>query len=599
MVLMPYWFKIEGIGTNEHKGTTLKPTLFLTFSLSLFVSLKASAQAPLFFSENFIAPDSKQGISEFRTTIGDAENNIRYAKLKAVGAKYRQYNFWWSELESSGLASSAAPLKCPNGFTQIPETEADKIKLGFNKYRCVKKEMVSRFDNLFKKDAAHGMQSGVVMWSSPPVYRYDACEGFGFGGNFLKDGCVPRDDAMDDYEDFVNFLASRYNGKGLGKISHFIVWNENNSAEWFDYTPVTKKNSTASDQVEKRIDKYADMLKRTHRALERHQKGSLMYVSTDQLWVPNLHPGNFGTRWLLDGLWTRLGVNYSWSVAVHPYGELDNPVNPDIYTFNNLDMVVKHQVQKLKERGIANTDAYPQSLLIASEQGWPLKGLSGTAFAAGKAEQARQMCMAHDKAMQLPQLVAVAHNYFQSTEPSETEANGQSGQGAFFGLLPNSLPNDLAGAELTATGRAFMSTIGDGWKRKNNHYCCMVYGLGCVGTAPSKIATVIDTHQIVGVVDSLQNNVLAGWACAKGVNESISVHVYAGSNLLGQYKADVSNEAAITEICKSDNPAHRFKISIDPKAAKQFAGMPIQVFGISPLGLDNTVLSGQGIVLPR
>src|SRR5262249_28107427 len=147
------------------------------------------------------------------------------------------------------------------------------------------------------RDQMAGMQSGVVLWSSPPVDRYAGCVGMRSGREVVKDGCVPRDDAMDDFEDYVNLLASRYDGKSLGKISHFIVWNENASPDWFDYSPVTSKTDISSSSVEKRIDKYADMLKRTHSALLRHQKGALMYASTDQLWEPGKLPGHFGTRW--------------------------------------------------------------------------------------------------------------------------------------------------------------------------------------------------------------------------------------------------------------------------------------------------------------
>ena len=414
---------------------------------------------------------SKQGIGEGRLQMSAADADARYKKLKSLGTSYRQYNLWWSALEGSGLTSSTSPLKCPAKYIQVPATEAEKIAMGYKKYRCVSTEQLQNYDELLKSDQANGIQSGVALWSSPPVYRYPACEGFGFGGVFLKDGCVPRDDAMDDFEDYVNLVASRYNGDVHGKITHFIIWNENASPDWFDYTPIATKTTDATS-INKRIDKYADMLKRTHAALTRHQKSALMYVSTDQLIEKDMHVGHMGNKNLIDGLWTRLGTNYSWSLAVHPYGDVDSPAAPNTYTFENLELVVQYQLQKLSDLGIKDPARHPQSLLIASEQGWPLS--------TGRDHQAKQICLAHDKVMSMPQLLAVAHNYFHSVEPAEADANGQSVQGAFFGLIPNAIPNSLEGMENVPTGKAFTSTLNSAlWKKDNNHYCCTQYGVGC------------------------------------------------------------------------------------------------------------------------
>ena len=404
--------------------------------------------------------------------MSEADADLRYKKLKSLGTSYRQYNIYWSVLEGSGVASSSAPLKCPEKYIQIPATEVEKIALGYKKYRCVNSDQLRVYDDLLKRDQANGIQSGVVLWSSPPIYRYPGCIGFGFGGVFMKDGCVPRDDAMDDYEDFVNLVASRYNGDVRGKITHFVIWNENASTDWFDYSPVTSKTDTSMNAINKRIDKYADMLKRTHAALTRHQKSALMYASTDQLVEKDMHVGHMGTKLLLEGLWTRLGTNYSWSVAVHPYGDVDALPAQNTYTFENLELVVQYQMQKLSDLGIKDPARHPQNLLIASEQGWPLS--------MGRDHQAKQICLAHEKVMTMPQMVAVAHNYFHSVEPAESDASGQSVQGAFFGLIPNSIPNSLAGMDNVVTGKAYASTLNSAlWNKDNNHYCCTQYGVGC------------------------------------------------------------------------------------------------------------------------
>ena len=453
------------------------------------------------FSKNYVRPISKQGVGDARTDLSAAELSVRYAKLKKLGVAFKEYNFWWSALESSGLTSSSAPIACPAGYKLIPANEAERIAMGYHKYRCASLGHLANFDNLFQKDQAAGIQTAIIMWSSPPVYRYPGCLGFPWASGSLKDGCVPRDDAMDDFEDYANILASRYNGGSFGKISHFIVWNENASPGWFDYTPVTSNSSIASVNVEKRIDKYADMMKRVHNALVRHQKSAMMYASTDMLWTPGHDKGHFGSKWLIDGLWARLGLEYSWSVAVHPYGEVDQTPGDGTYTFNNLEMVVDHQIEKLRERGVSDPNRYPQAVLIASEQGWPLTTAAGMAGVMGRENQARQLCLAHDKVMSMNQVLAVAHNYFQSIEPADSEVNGTSGQGAFFGLIPYGVPSDLSGMETTATGKAYISTLNPrNWKQRDDHYCCDMYKVGCRENTPNKVASIEETHQVTGVI---------------------------------------------------------------------------------------------------
>ena len=528
----------------------------------------------------------------------------RYAKLKSMGAAYRQYNLWWSALEDSGLAGSSSPLSCPSGYQLIPSSESERAGSGFHHYHCINQGTLTIFDNLFSRDQAAGMQSGVVLWSTPAAYRYAQCVGFTSGDKSVKDGCVPRDDAMDDFEDYVSLLASRYNGKSLGKISHFIVWNENASPDWFDYSPITSKADMSAASVERRIDKYANMLKRAHAALLRHQKGTLMYASTDQLWNPGKLPGHFGTRLLLDGLWARLGVAYSWSVAVHPYGNVDETPSTGMYTFSNLEMVVDYQAQKLQALGIADPSSYPQTLLIASEQGWPLTTAAGTAGAYGRENQARQMCLAHDKVMSINQVVAVAHNYFHSSEPAENDANGQSDQGGFYGLIPYAVPDDLRGMESTPTGKAFVSTMDpSNWKKRDDHYCCQIYGVGCKAANPSPVPSVSDTHQVMGSIDGISivdgQNAISGWACVHDVDDSISVNLYAGGpegkgHLVGHYSAHLRSESAVAQACGTKENAYRFQIPMGGDTSSAYQGQLVYVYGISSLGLSNNLLENSG-----
>ena len=431
----------------------------------LAACLAASAGAETRFSEGYRPPASKQGVSEFRTVMSAEDLAARTRTLKALGTAYLQYNLFWSELESAGIPSSAEPLACPAAHAMVPADAAEKARLGYRRYRCVDRAVLARFDALLARDKAAGFQSGAVLWSSPPQYRDPACPGS--PGAPGKQGCVPRDDALDDFEDYVNLVASRWIGE-RGKLSHFIVWNEAASPVWFDMAPRIDAADTSADAIEGRIEAYAQLMVRAHAALQRHQRRALLYASTDALWSPGLAPGHYGSMRLVDGIWARLGPEFSWSLAVHPYGDVDRRARRGQYSFANLDRIAEHQRARLAERGLPPTS--PQAWLIASEQGWGLaqKGREG---------QARQVCLAHERALALPQLVAVAHNYFQSIEPDE--GTGSSGQGAYFGLLPNGLPNSLSGMEGVPTGRALAATMDPkAWGRPDN-YCCETANVGC------------------------------------------------------------------------------------------------------------------------
>lgn len=458
---------------RRQAGGGLRPFAAASLALALLAVPHVAAAEAGFFSDGYKAPSGKQGVGDAHISLPEAEYRARIARLAQLGVRYKQYNYFWEGIERAGIPSSPSPVACPSGTFLVPSGEAERTALGYHRYRCLDRAAVDRFDMMLRLDQEHGIQSGVVMWAAPAQYIHPGCEG---DPRFGKLGCVPRDDAMDDFEDYANVLASRYDGGAFGKISHFIVWNESASTVWFDYSPLAGKSGWTAEEAELRLDKHAGMMKAVHAALQRHQRQALMYASTDLLWdTPDQKkvPGHLGSRRLLDGVWARLGTAYSWSVAVHPYGRVDRVPRPGIYSFANLELVSGYQRAKLRESGqLGDAGDAPQMRMIASEQGWDLAGH-------GRAGQARQICLAHARAMATPELVAVAHNYFQSVEPQE-ETGGESNQGAFYGLLPSGLPSDLAGLEQTQTGAAYIATFDPGFGSGTGaDYCCTALGVSC------------------------------------------------------------------------------------------------------------------------
>ncbi|MBW2736923.1 MAG: hypothetical protein JRH20_31455, partial [Deltaproteobacteria bacterium] len=411
----------------------------------------------------FVPPTLKQGAGGAEKPMTSVENDARYAVMQSIGIGYRQYNLWWSSFEKSGLTSSATPINCPVGYELIPKDETERRAKGYHRYRCVSRGQLSYFDRMLSRDAAAGFQSGVVLWSSPPVYRHPDCEGFAWANGNMKEGCVPRDDAMDDFEDYVNIVADRYDGGDKGKVQHLIIWNENASDGWFDYSPIAPKGDTSAANVKRRIDKYAQMMRRAHTAISRHLSGVMMYASTDMLWDANIHHGHMGSGALLEGLWQRLGTDISWGVAAHPYGDPTQPAPKGQVTFYNLEEMVHFQQQQLRARGITNTERLPWTTLIASEQGWTR--------VVGIQTQARNICAAHAKVMSMPNVVAVSHNHFHS-------ARADNDSSSTYGLLPYAVHSDLSNMLDYPTGKAYAAT-GASFGKDAKNYCCTEFGYGC------------------------------------------------------------------------------------------------------------------------
>ncbi|MCB9653615.1 MAG: hypothetical protein H6729_05745 [Deltaproteobacteria bacterium] len=482
-------------------------------------------------SDGFVIPANKMGVHD-QPRLGGIQSQTqlaaRWDRLSSVvGRSYGQYNIWWSALEPrEGVSTYGETVNfCPQGVL-VPRSPEEKARFGYNRYHCYSRTEVERFDKWLSLDYERGVQSGAVIWSSPSFVREPACEGFPWAGTVLKDGCVPRDAYMDDFEDYVRFLGRRYNGftalsnGKTAKLSHFIIWNEAASSDWTDLSPLAPRNSRDPNHIALRIQKYAELMRRAHAALKSVTFGVMMYASTDHLWEDDgsFPAGHMGTRRLLEGLWSELGTSISWSVAVHPYGE-PSSLLPGRYTFRNLNLVSDFQRAKLAALGISSPSLqYPQPYLIASEQGgWSIGDAVG---------KARAICEAHAQALGNDDLILVAHNYFHQ---ASWDPDNQT-----FGLVPRSVNDDLANLLDTPEGRAFAATAPAEWARTGQHECCRAYGVGCSGGGATGVHPMDRAES---------NDVLPGWDAARVIDGQKLGPVYStdifpsASNTRGSYLA--------------------------------------------------------------
>lgn len=422
-------------------------------ALGLLIVSESSGQ----ITNGYSLPRSKAGLHTFY-----GPDDIRKSTHDSVQLGSKTYNVFWHGLEAPNVPSSDQPnLSCPVDHVMVPANATEKAARGYHRYRCISTWWTEllRQSMLEDQEGQDDIQAVAVIWGSPEQYRNAGCEGSVWNNEVFKLGCVPRDNAMDDFEDFVNYLAFTFSGQsGSPKISHYAIWNEVGSSAWFDNSPIIPTHRELSiPEMTAWASKYASMLTRAHVAIQRHTSGVLMHAVLDGFWYHNTASGqalqpfsgiigdvlvgwnkvHIGSRTVLDGLWALVGLSVDWSVSIHPYGE-PSTISPAWMNFGNVPALVAYQNQKLVERGVTPTLNRAQEAIFASEVAWP--------------SDADAVCRAHDISVAIPNIVGYT--------PVMHITNEDGNPNAHYPI--------------------FASTNPAVWKVRNDHHCCETQGLGCV-----------------------------------------------------------------------------------------------------------------------
>ncbi|CAF1528818.1 unnamed protein product [Adineta ricciae] len=545
------------------------------------------------FTVNLLAyqfPLGKQGLSDPFNNLDAITFNARYRIFARLQSGLKNYNVFWSDFESSGIPSSTVPyISCPNNYIQVPSNRRQCILDGYHRFRCINNTTISQFDNLFQRDQAANIQSMGVIWSSPAIYRNVGCHGFHSGSSMETRGCVPNNASLDDFEDYINFLAQRYNGlNGYGHLLNFIIWNEVASGGWYDMSPLIETAHPVTDpnQIYLWTSYYAEMLRRAQKALNRHNPNALIYVSLDQMFRSDQshwnYPANIGAKTMLDGLWTELGLSVNWSIAIHPYQDPDRFIDVDTLNFFNLFTLSNYQALQLISRGIQDYEKRSQYWMAATEQGWPLPPT------VGKERHAQIICAAHNIVKTMPNMIGTTHDSFQQVSLDDP-----------YGLVPYEAGLNLVNASMYQTYKAFVSTSPSYWGIRHDHYCCQTWQMGCNGT------DLLSLSIIDGVIDGFITNstTLSGWACLHGSPNAISIFLSTSSithqQILGQFLAADPCESPVTTRCQSFGMNYRYSIDMRPFQATQGEKL-IYMYGRSPLDGSFTMLEHSGtFIIPK
>ena len=445
-----------------------------------------------------------------------------------------RYNMFWSSFESSGTPSSSSPLTCDSGYYQVP-TDSSGLKTNgglYNNYRCISSGQEVLTQELLQADEAIGWESAAIVWCAPVYARDPACLGQpevatesapsnytdtyanftitqtaisatistqlpvlveppqvlenSTQGNVATESaldssgcsCVPADDFMPDFQDFMAYLGDRVNS-GAARFGHYIIWNECANSYWTDISPridVTQEVTAAGQQIW--VDTYANMIKLTQAVV---QQPALVYVSTDRWWgVPpvltswNIGRAHMGTQNLLVGLWEVLGIATEWSLALHVYGTIDSDEMDgqngvvNAYGWPTVYIVAAWQNEQLAS-AIANTpgtsytmDNAPQRVLAASEQGWQ-------ASVNDEQTRAEWLCQAFNYADQVDTLAWMSWFDFQlSSEAADDWSEVLSGVDA-----------DLDNADSSVEYLAMIASNPSTWGVDASNYCCANVNVGC------------------------------------------------------------------------------------------------------------------------
>ena len=421
---------------------------------------------------------------------GGAALSQRYATLERdLASGHRRYNAFWASFEHA-VAPFPFPGLCVTGTVMIPSNESERIRLGYVNYHCYDTAQLSYYDDILARDAAVGAASSFIVYGTPDWAIDSQCTGFPWPPNpNFRLGCIPWYN-LDDWHDFILTITLRWNapwGSGRARLSSLCIWNEVQSQGWSDPSPVLPNRYTGVPYTPSQMAVYAGAIanlmlragEAAALAAPAGQDPAFLWLSTDHfLTAPPLKIGDvmhLGLYDLLDALWPLVNLTYAWGICVHPYDAGDprqNLTSQGIYTFATLEeSVAEYQCRKLEEvAGVPRADCYkfPQTLMWASEQGWP------SSATMTKVIQARNICYAH--ALSVAQGVwSVTHNFFQGDVPSSQGGSGD------FSLLdePPVVYLNLSNADGHATYEAYKATAPGVFGVTSDHYCCTEWQTGC------------------------------------------------------------------------------------------------------------------------
>lgn len=396
---------------------------------------------------------------------------------------------------------------------QVPDSSSGlRVNGGlYAAYHCYSSGQAALFQQMLSLDAAMGLQSAAVIWCTAVPYRDMACLGqpqaatqsapedpppgytqfvqntdartaqLQIAINIAPDGsagtqsatdvagcsCVPTLDSYPDFQDYMTFLGHNLSTPEA-HFTHYIVWNEQASAYWYDLSPrvdVTKE--VDSEGMTTWLNSIIDYLNLAKNALTSTTYPVLIYASIDHLWdpAPTLQYGtervHIGSKSVVDILlYAGPLLDWNFSVAAHPYGDPTDTTSfntsPAVFTYGTLQAVSDHLNNLSMQVGRQGS-----VLMAATEQGLQ-KSINDDSA------RALWLCQAHGLTLSTPDLLFSTHNDYQRSTGASDD----------FSLIVSDDPL-LGSADGILEYQAYKSASVTAWGKRNDHYCCQQHMLGC------------------------------------------------------------------------------------------------------------------------
>ena len=212
---------------------------------------------------------------------------------------------------------------------------------------------INGYDYLFSYLTSMDMISTAIILNDRSAYSnaliHPNARGGGGQSNYYAFNNTDKD-GIDAMAAVATFLANRYAGTGHGKVMNWVIGNEVNVRQYWNYI--------AQTDVKTYSDIYADSLRVFYNGIKSKNKNARVYISLDQVW----HQNNSGKicydgRDMLDEVnrYLKEEGNIDWCVAFHPYNyplpatkawadnkKVTNSVDTQIITMKNIDVLTNY-----------------------------------------------------------------------------------------------------------------------------------------------------------------------------------------------------------------------------------------------------------------
>ncbi len=288
----------------------------------------------------------------------------------------------------------------------------------------------------------HGVVVTAIVYGVPAWCRR-ACSGV-----VIDYFCAPTDEGAKHYGRFVGFLANYFNGEnGHGRIADFVIHNEVNATEWFNYGC-----SANTCDVDKWASIYADSWNNAYDNARKEQKNAKVLISLEHNWdvsyLSRSRPVVAGETFLKK-LIPKLG-NRDWRLAYHSY-----PPNLADPAFGADDLPNTHTISFGNIGVIAGwlRKNYPND-----PHAWEIQltenGINGTT-ASMQQQQNNQLCQAFRNILGTPGIESFIYHRLLDIAEEGLSLGLWAGQS-------NGHPNPAKPA-WTTYALANRSGVGDGW----------------------------------------------------------------------------------------------------------------------------------------